>query len=86
VLSQLSDVFRIGLIVALVLTMYRTSPVTGRVFPLAAGVVFVAVLLPSTMPGDPNSLPQAILAGLISNLIILMPVLVLTRWFARFRR
>lgn len=58
--------------------MYRTSPVTGRILPLAAGVVFVAVLLPSTMPGDPNSLPQAILAGLISNLIILMPVLVLT--------
>ena len=86
VLSQLSDVFRIGLIVALVLTMHRTSPVTGRVLPLAAGVVFVAVLLPSTMPGDPDSLPHAILAGLVSNLIILVPVLVLARWLARFRR
>jgi len=56
VLSQLSDVFRIGLIMALVLTMRRTAPVTGRVLPLAAGVVFVAVLLPSTMPGDSHSL------------------------------
>lgn len=86
VLSQLSDVFRIGLIMALVLTMRRTAPVTGRVLPLAAGVVFVAVLLPSTMPGDSHSLTHAILAGLISNLIILVPVLLLAGWLARFRR
>ena len=86
VLSQLSDVFRIGLIMGLVLTMLRTSPVTGRVLPLAAGVVFVAVLLPSTMPGNSHSLSSAILAGLVSNLIILLPALVLARWLARFRR
>ena len=86
VLSQLSDVFRIGLIMALVLTMRRTAPVTGRVLPLAAGVVFVAVLLPSTMPGDSYSLTHAILAGLVSNLIILVPVLLLARWLSRFRR
>ncbi len=86
VLSQLTDVFRIGLIVALVVTMLRTSTVTGRVLPLAAGVVCVAVLLPSTMPGDSPDLTHAILAGLVSNLIILAPVLLLARWLERFRR
>jgi hypothetical protein len=44
VLSQLGDLFRIGLIVALVVTMRRTAAVTGRVVPLALGVVFVAVM------------------------------------------
>lgn len=86
VLSQLSDVFRIGLIIALVVTMLRTSNVTGRVLPLAAGVVFVAVILPSTMPGGPDNLIDAILAGLVSNLIILGLVLVLAWWVTRFRR
>lgn len=86
VLSQLSDVFRIGLIIALVVTMLRTSNVTGRVLPLAAGVVFVAVILPSTMPGHSDNLISAILAGLVSNLIILGLVLLLAWWVARFRR
>ena len=70
VLSQLTDLFRVGLMIALVVTMLRTSAVTGRVLPLALGVVFVAVILPSTMPGGSASLIDAILAGLVSNLII----------------
>ena len=86
VLSQLTDVFRIGLIVALVITMLRTSPVTGRVLPLAAGVVFVAVIVPSTLTGSTETLSQEIAAGLISNLIILAPVLILTRLIAHLRR
>ena len=86
VLSQLTDVFRIGLIVALVITMLRTSAVTGRVLPLAAGVVFVAVIVPSTLTGSTETLSQEIAAGLISNLIILAPVLILTRLIAHLRR
>ncbi|WP_300559300.1 hypothetical protein [Limnohabitans sp. Rim8] len=86
VLSQLSDVFRIGLIMALVVTMYRTSSVTGRVLPLIAGVVFVAVIVPSTLSGSTETLSQEIAAGLISNLIILVPVLVLARWITHLRR
>ncbi|WP_116798632.1 hypothetical protein [Limnohabitans sp. Rim28] len=86
VLSQLSDVFRIGLIIALVVTMLRTSSVTGRVLPLIAGVVFVAVIVPSTLSGGTESLSQAIAAGLISNLIILAPVLLLAQLIARLRR
>ena len=86
VLSQLSDVFRIGLIIALVVTMFRTSAVTGRVLPLFAGVVFVAVIVPTTLSGNTENLSQAIVAGLISNLIILALVLVLARLFTTLRR
>jgi hypothetical protein len=86
VFSQLSDVFRIGLIMALVVTMLRTSSVTGRVLPLIAGVVFVAVIVPSTLPGGTESLSQEIAAGLISNLIILVPVLLLARLITNLRR
>ncbi|WP_353238868.1 hypothetical protein [Limnohabitans sp.] len=86
VFSQLSDVFRIGLIMALVVTMLRTSSVTGRVLPLIAGVVFVAVIVPSTLSGSTETLSQEIAAGLISNLIILVPVLVLARLIAHLRR
>jgi hypothetical protein len=86
VLSQLSDVFRIGLIIALVVTMFRTSAVTGRVLPLIAGVVFVAVIVPTTLSGNTENLNQAIVAGLISNLIILALVLVLARLLTTLRR
>ena len=85
-LSQLSDLFRIGLIIALVVTMRRTAAVTGRVFPLVLGVIFVAAMLPLTMPGASASLTGAILAGLVSNTIILAVVLVATELIARLRR
>ena len=86
VLSQLTDLFRIGLIIALVVTMHRTAAVTGRVLPLALGVVFVAVMLPATLPSGTASLSDAVLAGLISNSILLVPVLALAALIARLRR
>ena len=86
VLSQLTDLFRIGLMIALVVTMLRTSAVTGRVLPLALGVVFVAVMLPSTMTRGSASLIDAILAGLVSNLIILLPVLAVATLIVRLRQ
>ena len=86
VLSQLTDLFRIGLIIALVVTMLRTSAVTGRALPLALGVVFVAVILPTTMTSGTASRSDAILAGLISNLIILGLVLAIAALVARLRR
>ena len=86
VISQLTDPFRIGLIIALVVTMLRTSAVTGRILPLALGVVFVAVILPTTMPSGSASLREAIPAGLVSNLIILVPVLAVARLVTRLRR
>ena len=86
VLSQLTDLFRIGLIIALVVTMRRTAAVTGSVFPLVLGVIFVAAMLPLTMPGASASLTGAILAGLVSNTIILAVVLVAAGLIARLRR
>ena len=86
VLLQLTDLFRIGLVIALVVTMRRTAAVTGRVLPLALGVVFVAVILPTTMPSSSASVIDAVLAGLISNSIILIPVLVVAELIARLRR
>lgn len=83
--SQLLDPFRIGLIVALVFTMVRTRAATGTVVPLALGVVFVAVILPSTQGSGASSLTEAVLAGLVSNLIILGIVLALAVIFRRMR-
>ncbi len=86
VLSQLTDVFRIGLIIALVITTIRTAAITGRVIPLACGVVFVAVMLPLTLPSGSVAVVDSILAGLVSNLIILLPVLAVARVVERSRR
>ena len=83
--SQLADPFRIGLIVALVVTLYRTRAATGTLLPLAAGVVFVAVILPSTGIGGGADLMQAVLAGILSNLIILGIVLALAALVRRLR-
>jgi hypothetical protein len=83
--SQLMDPFRIGLIVALVITMYRTREATGTLLPLALGVVFVAVILPTTQGSGSTSLTDAVLAGLVSNLIILGIVLALAVIYRRLR-
>ena len=83
--SQLADPFRIGLIIALVATMYRTRAATGQVVPLGLGVVFVAVILPSTNPRAGVTLTDAVLAGLASNLIILAIVLALALAYRRLR-
>ena len=85
-LSQLTDFFRIGLIIALVVTMRRTAAVTGRVLPLVLGVIFVAAMLPLTMASASASLTNAILAGLVSNTIILAVVLGAAELIARLRR
>lgn len=86
VLSQLTDIFRIGLIIGLVFTMHKTAAVTGRILPLVLGVVFLAVMLPATMPHPSASFTDAILAGLVSNTIILAPVLVVAWLISRSRR
>jgi hypothetical protein len=83
--SQLLDPLRIGLILGLVFTMYRTAAVTGRAMPLALGVIFVAVILPLTNPKPPVTLTDAVLAGLVSNLVILAIVLALAALLRRLR-
>jgi hypothetical protein len=83
--SQLADPFRIGLIAALVFTMFRTRAATGTALPLALGVVFVAVILPTTNPPAAVTVTDAVLAGLVSNLIILGIVLGLAVLIRRLR-
>jgi hypothetical protein len=83
--SQLTDLFRIGLIVALVYTMFRTRAATGTAIPLALGVVFVAVILPTTQGSGAASVTEAVLAGIVSNLIILGIVLALAMIIQRLR-
>ncbi len=87
-LSQLTDPFRIGLVVALVLTMLRTEAVTGRVVPLVAGLVFIAVVIPFTMSSSSGqALPwQVVSIGLIANAILLAIVLAVRAVFLRMRR
>ena len=55
------------------------------ILPLAAGVVFVAVMLPSTMNPSGAPLMDAVLAGLVSNLILLGIVLALALGIRRLR-
>ncbi len=86
ILSQITDVFRIGLIIALVITMRRTATVTGRFLPLVLGVVFVAVILPATLPQGAVAFRDAVAAGLVANLIILAPVLAVAAVIDRSRR
>ena len=71
---QLTDPFRIILLIALFSTMLRTRAATGTYLPLAAGAVFVAVILPLTMAPGGDFLPT-VLAGLISNVTILAIIL-----------
>ena len=81
--SQLLDPLRIGLIVGLVVTMFRTRGATGTLVPLAAGVIFIAVILPVTQAVA--SLTEAVAAGIVSNLIILGIVLALAMIVRRLR-
>jgi hypothetical protein len=75
ILAQLSDPFRIGLIFFLLVTALRTRAAMGMAMPLAAGVVFIAALIPLTTGAgaamDGTARLQAIAFGVVSNAIIL---------------
>lgn len=76
VIEQLSDPFRIGLLVALVATMLRTQTATGTWLPLAAGVVFVAVIIPMTLaPVADGGMVAAVGYGIIANTILLAVIM-----------
>ena len=69
--SQLTDVFRIGLIIAMIVTAMRTRPVMGLTIPLLAGVVFVAVIIPATMQvGSDVPMLHRVGVGILANLMI----------------
>lgn len=84
--SQLLEPFRIGLIVALLYTALQNQAVTGMLIPLAAGVVFVAVIIPTTMGlGAGYDLTQVIGVGLVANVLILAVIMAVWRIVQRFR-
>ena len=84
--AQLTDLFRIGLIAALIITAHRTSAATGWWLPLACGVAFVAVIIPTTMQTQsPVPLWQLICTGLVANLIILAAGLGIYSAYKRWR-
>lgn len=87
ILSQLSDPFRIVLIIGLVYTMLRTRPVTGTLIPLLSGVAFVAIIIPVTLnQGSAEPVWRAISAGLLSNAVILGVVMGVWSLYDRARR
>ena len=87
ILSQLIDPFRIALIVALVFTALRNRAVTGWVVPLLAGLLFVAVIIPSTIGSQlAEPLWLQVVTGLVSNAVILTVVLGVWEIVQRLRR
>jgi hypothetical protein len=70
-IAQIADPFRIGLMVALLATQIRTEAVTGRVLPLALGVVFIAAMIPLTLPDAEVGFFPGFLAGVVTNAVVL---------------
>lgn len=71
-IAQFLDPFRIGLLVALVLTAYNTAGTIGIGIPLVLGCVFVAVIIPiTTQAGHEGGTMAVILTGLVVNAVIL---------------
>jgi hypothetical protein len=75
--QQFTEIFRLGLLVGLIYTTERTRQQTGVLIPLIAGVIFVAVIIPSTMPVSGVSFWQSVTSGLVVNAVI-----VTVFWFA----
>lgn len=87
-LSQLADPFRIGLLIALFITMLRTQAATGTLVPLAVGAVFVAVIIPATQGQSAATGPflNAIAMGIVADVILLAIILAAWTLFQRMRR
>jgi hypothetical protein len=75
--SQITDLFRIGLLAGLIYTTERTRAQTGILLPFLAGIVFVAVIIPTTVTKSNVDIASAVGVGIVSN-----AVLVAVMWFA----
>ena len=85
-LTQLSDLFRIGLLIALFVTMLRTRAASGTLIPLAIGAVFVAVLLPLTAQAALAApLATVIGVGIVANVIWLAIILAIWTLYQRLK-
>ncbi|MBX3598618.1 MAG: hypothetical protein KF874_13690 [Rhizobiaceae bacterium] len=69
--TQLTDPFRIALLIGLLVTANNTAAHTGHLIPVALGVLFIAVLIPSAFGAGPAGFAATVAAGIAANLIIL---------------
>jgi hypothetical protein len=84
--EQFTDIFRLGLLAGLIYTTERTRMQTGVVLPLIAGVIFVAIIIPTTMPKPGVSLWQAAAVGVAVNAVIVAVFWAAWQAFAKSRR
>ena len=84
--TQFTDIFRLGLLAGLIYTTERSRQQTGVLLPLIAGVVFVAVIIPATMPRSDVPLLQATITGLFVNAVIVAVFWLAWQAFSRARR
>ena len=85
--AQLGDPFRIGLLVTLLFTARNTSSALNRWVPIALGLVFVAVLIPTAMASEDSApVAEQIGFGLLSNAAILGVLIAGQLAFERFRK
>lgn len=86
-LSQIIDPFRIALLIGLVITMQRTRIVTGTLLPLAAGIAFVAIIIPTTLTqGLGAPLLHQVGMGVVTNALILAVILAIREALVRTGR
>ncbi|MGB8815299.1 MAG: hypothetical protein WCC57_19140 [Paracoccaceae bacterium] len=86
-IAQLTDPFRAGLIIALVFTAVRTEAVTGKMIPLAAGVLFIAAMIPMTLQtSSAEPLWRLFAVGVVANAVWLAVAVALHAIYQRFRR
>jgi hypothetical protein len=86
-IEQLADPFRVGLLIALLFTAANSSGVLNRWLPIALGLAFVAVLIPTAMASDmADPVTAQIGVGLLSNGIIVGIMLLAEAVFNRIRR
>jgi hypothetical protein len=76
-MSHISDLFRLGLLAGLIYTTERTRAQTGILMPLLAGIIFVAVIIPTTITKTSVDMVSAVSVGLVANALI-----VVVMWFA----
>ncbi|MHB2265143.1 hypothetical protein [Aliihoeflea sp. PC F10.4] len=79
--EQFFDPFRAGLLLFLVLTARNTSAVTGMLMPLAAGIFFVAVLIPLSFAPEAPNWWNLVVAGIVTNTIIVAALVAISTYF-----
>lgn len=84
--EQATDIFRLGLLAGLIYTTERTRAQTGVMVPLLAGIVFVAIIIPATMPKPGVDMWVAAGTGLAVNAVITAVFWLAWQGFSRAKR